>query len=66
MSQAELQIVISPTGKVEIEVQGVQGSGCMELTRFLEEALGDVDERTFKAEYYVNNPQHTGIQNQQY
>lgn len=66
MSQAELQIVISPSGKVEIEVQGVQGSGCMELTRFLEEALGDVDDRTFKAEYYVSNPQQTGIQNQQY
>ena len=63
MSQ-ELQIVISPEGKVQIEVQGVKGPGCTELTRFLEEALGTVDERTFKAEYYVSDS--TGIQNQQY
>lgn len=67
MSQ-ELEIVISPEGKVQIEVKGVQGPGCTELTRFLEEALGTVDDRTFKAEYYVSGSTDTGtgIQHQQY
>ena len=72
MSQAELEIVISPQGKVQIEVKGVQGSGCTDLTRSIEEALGEVDKRTFKAEYYVNstgtvnNTGNNGIQHQQY
>ncbi len=64
MSQAELQIVISPEGHIQIEVQGVQGNACMDLTRTLEEALGSVEDRQYKPEYYVNT--HTGIQNQQY
>lgn len=69
MSQAELQIVISPQGEVQIEVKGMQGSGCTDLTRFLEEALGEVEKRTLKAEYYVNttgSSESTGIQHQQY
>lgn len=66
MSQAELQITISPEGKVQIEVKGVQGPGCTDLTKSIEAALGDVDKRTFKAEYYVNNTGSTGIQHQQY
>jgi len=55
MSQSEFEIVISPQGKVQIEVKGLQGDSCLDLTRFLEEALGDVDDRSFKAEYYVQN-----------
>lgn len=55
MSQSEFEIIISPQGKVQIEVKGVKGDSCMELTRFLETALGDVEDRTFKAEYYVQN-----------
>lgn len=66
MSQAEFEIVISPQGKVEIEVKGVQGNSCTDLTQFLEKALGDIDERSFKAEYYVQNTGDTGVQNQQY
>lgn len=68
MSQAELQIVISPEGKVQIEVQGVQGPGCTELTRGIEEALGSVEKREYKAEYYVSGETgtSTGIQHQQY
>ena len=66
MSQAEFEIVISPEGKVNIEVKGVQGSSCTDLTRFLEEALGDVDQRDYKPEYYVQNTGQSGIYNQQY
>lgn len=65
MQQQEFEILISPTGKVQIEVKGAQGGECLDLSRFLEEALGEVDERTFKAEYYISN---TGTDNvyQQY
>lgn len=66
MSQAELQIVISPEGKVQIEVQGVQGPGCKDLTRFLEESLGEIEQRDLKAEYYLQSTSQSGYQNQQY
>ena len=48
----ELEIVISPTGEVKIEVKGVAGGHCVDLTRDLERSLGEVEERQFKAEYY--------------
>lgn len=66
MSQAELQIVINAAGKVQIEVKGVQGPGCTELTRQLEAALGDVEKRDYKAEYYVSQTGSSDIQHQQY
>lgn len=66
MSQTEFEIVINPQGKVSIEVKGVQGNQCTDLTQFLEEALGEVDQREFKPEYYVQQSGHSGVQNQQY
>lgn len=67
MSQAEFQVRIDPTGEILIEVMGAQGPVCTDLTAFLEEALGTVQDRRFKSEYYTGQI-HTDnrIQNQQY
>ena len=47
----EITMTISPEGDVKIEVNGVEGAGCLEATRPLEEALGIEDpERTEKPE----------------
>ena len=62
MEMQELEIVISPTGEVKIEVKGGQGDSCLAMTRDLENALGQVEDRQLKAEYYAQNPQ----QNQQW
>lgn len=48
---ADIEIRIGPDGDVTVDVRGVKGPGCVDLTRFLEEALGDVTERTFTQEY---------------
>ena len=48
----EIQVEILPNGEVKISVKGAKGSQCMELTRFLEEALGEVSERELTTEYY--------------
>lgn len=67
MNSPELEIVITPQGKIEIEVKGVQGPGCKDLTRALEDALGEVDERELKPEYYASTTQQGGdYQYQQY
>ena len=48
----EITVTIGPDGKVGLSVDGAKGPGCAELTRFLEEALGEVESRELKAEYY--------------
>lgn len=36
----EIDVFISPQGEVKIEVRGVKGQKCLEITRGLEHALG--------------------------
>ena len=49
---AEIEIVISADGQVTVEVKGAVGASCTDLTRALEEALGEVEARTCKVEFY--------------
>jgi len=48
----EINVEILPNGEVKISVSGAKGSQCTDMTRFLEEALGEVQEREFTPEYY--------------
>jgi hypothetical protein len=48
----ELTVCISPEGLVTIEVDGVRGASCLELTRELEENLGFILEREKKPAFY--------------
>ena len=49
----EFEIVIGPDGKISIDVKGAKGKSCIELTEFLEQALGEVTDRQMKPEYYT-------------
>ena len=40
MEIQEIEVVIGKNGQVQIQVRGVHGMKCLELTRELEEALG--------------------------
>jgi len=55
MEMQELDITIDTERKVSIKVKGVKGTQCVELTRQLEELLGEVEERTYTGEYYEQN-----------
>ena len=48
----DLVFSIDGDGNITIEVEGVKGKDCTEITRELEEALGIVVDRNFTAEYY--------------
>lgn len=48
----EIDISITPTGEVKLQVRGVAGEACLELTRKLEEELGIVVEREKTSEFY--------------
>ena len=44
--------VIIENGKVKIEVEGVKGARCVELTQGIEQLLGKNGNRVLKQDYY--------------
>ena len=47
-----VKFYISKTGEVKIEVDGVVGESCKDITRIFEEKLGLVKDVEIKNEYY--------------
>jgi len=54
MAKTELVITISADGEVGVEVDGVRGPSCLDITRGLEEALGIVTRREKKHAFYAS------------
>jgi hypothetical protein len=52
MTMQELEITIGNDGRVLVHARGVKGDACLALTKKLEEAVGEVQERSFSSEYY--------------
>lgn len=48
----KIEITVSKEGKVQVGVTGVAGTGCVELARGIEEALGTTKRVDYTAEYY--------------
>lgn len=48
-----IKIVITPDGETKLSVEGVAGASCKDLTRELEEALGETTKDTKTADYYA-------------
>ncbi len=54
MPVEEVEVFVDESGRVQIEVHGVKGMGCLDLTKDLEEALGgEVESREMTAEAYA-------------
>lgn len=51
----DIIITIGPDGNVQLTVEGVAGPDCIDFTKFLEDELGDVTERTHTSEYYCES-----------
>jgi len=51
----DIIITIGPDGNVQLSVEGVSGPDCIDFTKFLEEELGDVTERTHTGEYFCES-----------
>jgi len=54
-----LEILISPSGEIQIDAIGFKGPDCQAATRFLEEALGTVQVRQRKPEFQRRNVTQT-------
>jgi hypothetical protein len=66
MTMQELEITIDNEGRVLVHVNGVKGEECLALTKNLENAVGDVQERSYSVDYYeqpveVSQYQKTGL-----
>ena len=48
----EIEIIIKPDGTVEETVRGVSGPACEDVTRAIEDALGNVEKREHTSDYY--------------
>ena len=49
----KIKFIISQDGTVTEEVQGAETKQCLDITLPFEQALGTVNSREFKPEYYV-------------
>ena len=56
MAQQKLKFTIRQDGTVTEEVIGIVGDSCQELTKQIEEALGEVSYKETKPEYYLAQP----------
>lgn len=59
MAEDTVDIIIHPDGRVEIQVCGVKGERCLEVTEAVEEALGGQVQRDFTAEMYETEEEST-------
>lgn len=47
-----IEVVVSPEGAIQIDAVGFKGPDCEHATKFLEEALGTVQQKQKKPEYH--------------
>ena len=50
-----IEVIVSPSGEIQIDAVGVKGADCEQATKFLEEALGVVRHKQKKPEYHQRN-----------
>jgi hypothetical protein len=48
----EEMVITIEDGKIEVEVAGVRGTRCLEMTRAVEQMLGKIGRRMLKQDYY--------------
>jgi hypothetical protein len=56
-----IEVIVAPDGAIQIDAVGFKGADCEHATKFLEEALGVVQQKQKKPEYH----QRTKTRNQQ-
>lgn len=62
----DLNITISETGEIEVKVEGINGPKCIELTKELEDQLGDIISKEKTSSYYKQEENiNTDIKNNQ-
>ncbi len=50
-----IEIVVSPAGDTRLETLGFAGASCRDVSRFLEQALGQCTSERFTAEFHATS-----------
>ena len=50
--QPVIEVVVSPKGETTVQTKGYAGSGCLQASKFLEDALGVAAADTKTAEFF--------------
>jgi hypothetical protein len=67
MELQEVEVIIEKDGRVRVEVRGVKGLSCLDVTRALEAALGgQVPDRQLTPEAHEAAQEQIGWQQQQW
>ena len=61
MEMQEIEITIDNEGRVQIGVRGAHGQDCIALTRSLEQAIGEVRDRSFTHEFFEETRSETQL-----
>lgn len=48
-----IEIIVAPDGKTRVETKGFVGNTCRDASRFIERALGHVEQEQLTAEFYA-------------
>jgi hypothetical protein len=51
-----IEVIISPTGQTTVQTKGYAGADCVQASRFLEQALGNVTAEQKTGEFYQHVP----------
>jgi hypothetical protein len=52
MAREEIEIEISPTGKVTVRTKGIKGKKCLDVAESLVQLIGRLEDQQLTAEYY--------------
>ena len=55
-STQSIEILVSPSGETTVQTKGFAGSSCRDASRFIEQALGEVQSDQPTAEMYQSQP----------
>lgn len=47
-----IEVVVTPNGETTIETKGYAGGECLQASKFLEQALGDITQQQHTSEYF--------------
>ena len=50
-----IEIIVSPKGETKVETKGFSGAECRDVSKFIEEALGQRIDEQLTAEFHQSN-----------
>ena len=53
-----IEITVAPNGQTQVQTKGFLGASCRDVSRFLEQALGQRTDEQLTAEFHQTEPAH--------